>query len=416
MAVVEDGRLVEVAALGPLGRRLGTLAAAAQYGALGEGGGDVVLGLGALLRGDERPALDTVLGAAAEADHPGAAGEFGDEAFADGLLDDEAAARGADLAAVDEGGVECLVDGGVEALLGPAGVGEDDVGVLAAEFEGDLLDRDGGGLGDLGAAGQAAGEGDQVDVGVLGEPGADGVAGAGDDVRDAGGEAGLDEQVDQGDRGERRDLARLDHEGVAGGEGRGDLPTGLEERVVPGSDHRADADRLVHDDAVDVGRARVDDPAGGLAGDQVREVAEGVGDAVDVDAPLLDGLARVAALQQAELLAVAHEEVGDTAQQGGASGDRGVRPLARVEGPPGGGHREVGVLLVALRDHGERQGVRGIEDLAGGAGGRREPLAARVDGPVGPLGPGFRSVRHGGMCLPFLVNAPVSHTCHSRGP
>ena len=70
----------------------------------------------------------------------GAAGEFGDEAVAHGLLDDEPGAGRADLAAVDEGGVEGLVDGGVEALLGGAGVGEDDVGVLAAEFQRDLLD------------------------------------------------------------------------------------------------------------------------------------------------------------------------------------------------------------------------------------------------------------------------------------
>ncbi len=63
-------------------------------------------------------------------------------------------------------------------------------------------------------------KGDQVDVGVLGEAGADAVAGTGDDVGDAGGEAGLGQQVDQGDGGHRGDLAGLDHEGVARGERR----------------------------------------------------------------------------------------------------------------------------------------------------------------------------------------------------
>ncbi|BFO14681.1 hypothetical protein SHKM778_10690 [Streptomyces sp. KM77-8] len=130
---------------------------------------------------------------------------------------------------MDEGGVEGLVDGGVEALVGGAGVGEDDVGVLAAEFEGHLLHGRRGGLGDLGAADQSAGEGDEVDAGVFGEPGADGVAGSGDDVGGPGGQSGLGQQVDEGDRAERGDLAGLDDEGVAGRECRGDLPTGLEQ-------------------------------------------------------------------------------------------------------------------------------------------------------------------------------------------
>ncbi|BFO14680.1 hypothetical protein SHKM778_10680 [Streptomyces sp. KM77-8] len=77
----------------------------------------------------------------------------------------------------------------------------------------------------------------------------------------------------------------------------------------------------MYDDAVDVGRARVDDPAGRLPGDQVGEVAEGVGDTVDVDAPLLGGLARVPALQQAEPLPVPYEQAGDAAQQRGTFGD-----------------------------------------------------------------------------------------------
>ncbi|GAA3074534.1 hypothetical protein GCM10020254_17990 [Streptomyces goshikiensis] len=96
-----------------------------------------------------------------------------------------------DLAAVDEGGVERLVDGGVESLGRRAGVGEDHVGVLAAEFEGDLLHAVDGRPGDLRAADETAREGDEVDVGVLGEPGADRVTGAGDDIGGAERESGL---------------------------------------------------------------------------------------------------------------------------------------------------------------------------------------------------------------------------------
>lgn len=86
-------------------------------------------------------------------------------------------------------------------------------------------------------------------------------------------------------------------------------------------------------------------------------------------------LPAVAALQESQLLAVADEEVGDAAQQRGALGDRGAGPLPRVEGVAGGGDGRVRVPLVTLRDHGERLGIRGIEDLAGGTGDGLPPLS-----------------------------------------
>ena len=65
------------------------------------------------------------------------------------------------------------------------------------------------------------------------------------------------DQVDGRGRGQ---LARLEHERAAGGQRGGDLPGGLQQRVVPRGDQRADADRLVHDPADHVGAAGVDDP------------------------------------------------------------------------------------------------------------------------------------------------------------
>lgn len=213
-----------------------------------------------------------------------------------------------------EGGIERLVDGGVESLVRCTGVGEDDVRVLAAEFEGDLLHGFGRRTHDLRTAGEAAGEGDEVDVGVGGEACADGVTGTGHHVGDTGRQPGFDQQADEFHRGQRGDLARLEDERVARGEGRGDLPAGLEQRVVPGGDQRADTDRFVDDDTVDVGGAGVDHASRALAGDQVGEVAEGVADAVHVDPSLFQGLARVPALQQRDALAVALEQVGGAAQ------------------------------------------------------------------------------------------------------
>ncbi len=361
MAAVQHGRAVEVAGL------VGPYAAGAQDGSLGEGGGHVLLGAFALGGGHQRPALHAGVGTAAQADPVRPSGEFGDEALGDALLDDEPGARGADLAAVHEGGVERLVDGGVEAFLGGAGVGEDDVGVLAAEFEGDLLDGLGGRAHHLRTAGETAGEGHEVDVRVGREARSDGVAGAGDQVRHAGRQAGLHQQTDEGHRGQRGDLAGLEHEGVAGGEGGGDLPGGLEERVVPGGDQGADADGFVDDDAVDVGGAGIDHAARALAGDEVGEVEEGVGDAVHVHAALFQRLARVAALQQRDAFAVAVQQDGGAAQQRGPLQHGGPGPLPAVEGRAGGADGRVGVRGAALRDDGEDRGVRRVEDLSGGS-------------------------------------------------
>lgn len=83
----------------------------------------------------------------------------------------------------------------------------------------------------------------------------------------------------------------------------------------------------MHDDAVDVRGAGVHDPAAALAHDLVGEVPEGVGHAVDVDPALLQGLAGVPALDQADLLAVALEQVGDPAQQRRPLGHGGTGPL-----------------------------------------------------------------------------------------
>ena len=107
-------------------------------------------------------------------------------------------------------------------------------------------------------------------------------AGAEDQVADARGEPGLLEQPHQDDAGVRRELARLEHEGVAGGQAGRDLPGGLQQRVVPGRDQRADAERLVDDPAEHVGAAGVDDPAGVLGGDVavVAEHRDHVGDVV----------------------------------------------------------------------------------------------------------------------------------------
>jgi hypothetical protein len=69
------------------------------------------------------------------------------------------------------------------------------------------------------------------------------LARAGDDVHDAGGQVGLLQDLGEDQRAERRGLGRLQHDGVAGGEGGRDLPRQHEQREVPRDDLRGDAER-----------------------------------------------------------------------------------------------------------------------------------------------------------------------------
>ena len=71
----------------------------------------------------------------------------------------------------------------------------------------------------------------------------------------AGTPASVSRSIEQ-DRGARGQLAGLEDEGAARGDRRGDLPGGLQQRVVPRRDERAHADRLGHHAADHVGAAR----------------------------------------------------------------------------------------------------------------------------------------------------------------
>ena len=88
-----------------------------------------------------------------------------------------------------------------------------------------------------------------VDVGVRGDGLADHRADAGDEVEHAGRQPDVVDDLGEDERVERRDLARLEHDGAAGGQRVGDLGRDLVQRVVPRRDAADDADRLPHDEA-----------------------------------------------------------------------------------------------------------------------------------------------------------------------
>ncbi len=161
-------------------------------------------------------------------------------------VDDGAGAGGALLAGEAEGGCDDAFDGGVEVA-----VGVDDDGVLAAHFEDGALDEAlaglglGGGLVDFEADLLAAGEGDEAGLRVRDDGGAEAGAGAGAEVDDAVGHAGLFEQREEaGGDGGGVDRG-LEDDGVAGDDGGGGHAGHDGEGEVPGRDDGADAERDV---------------------------------------------------------------------------------------------------------------------------------------------------------------------------
>ena len=176
----EDGGLVvEAAAAEPV-------AAGRQRGALVLADGHVLLDRLELLPAHQRTHLALGVERVAHLDRHRAADELTDEAVVDGALDEQARAGRAHLAGAGEDADERAVDGRVE-----VGVGEHDVGALAAELQADLLHVLGGPAHDVLADLDRARERDHVDVLVAGEVVADLAARAGHDLEHALGQPGL---------------------------------------------------------------------------------------------------------------------------------------------------------------------------------------------------------------------------------
>ena len=133
-----------------------------------------------LLLRDERPEIDGRIEAVADLELAGLVDDALDDLVVDRLVREQARARRAALALVVEDRVGRPGDRAVE-----IGVREDDGRRLAAELERDALEVAGGGLDDQLADLGRAGEGDLVDVGMLGQRRAGRLAEAGDDVDDA---------------------------------------------------------------------------------------------------------------------------------------------------------------------------------------------------------------------------------------
>jgi hypothetical protein len=187
---------------------------------------------------------------------------------------------------------------------------------------------------------------------------------AGDDVDRAGGEPDLGRELGDAQHAQRRLRIGLQHDGAARGQGGRQLPRRHEQRVVPGNDLRADADRLLQrvrqQRAADRIRA-----AGDRAHDR-REEAEVLDRAGDLGLDRRDRLADIAGLELGELAAVRLDRVGEGVEQTCALVRRRAAPGA-VERGAGGADGTVDVGLAGHRRPGER--------LAGGRLGQVADLA-----------------------------------------
>ena len=218
------------------------------------------------------------------------------------------------------------------------------------------------------------GEGEPAHDGVAGEGAADDGAGAGDEVEDAGRQAGVDEALDQAERRERRRRRRLEDDGVAVDERRRDLPGGDGDREVPRGDRRDHAERLapaVQHRVRRVGRQHVAAHPPALAA----VVAQDVARARDLAGRLGQRLALLARERARDLAHALGEQLGRLEEDGAAGRRRGGRPRRERLGGGRGRLGRVGGGR-AGEDGEDLVGARRVPRLETGVVARADPLAA----------------------------------------
>ena len=256
------------------------------------------------------------------------------------------------------------------------GIGEDDVGRLAAAFEGAALQIAGRELHDLARGGVAAGEGDLVDAAMGRKRGARNGAEARNDVEHAGREARLLDELGDLERRHRRLLGRLDDQRVAGRQSRTDLPRIEQDRRIPGQDGADHADRL----PARIGqRVRLEgnllalDLVGGAG-----EEDQPIDGALHLADRVAQGLAVVAAFQLRQPRGIAAHQLGELEEERAALA-RGDLGLPRAgHGGPGRRDGSIHVLFVGFGDfRPDRFGGR-IDRGNRAPGMRRHPFPADI--------------------------------------
>ena len=334
----------------PVRRVYRACAAGHQFGAFFLPRGHVTQDLLEVQRVDQGTQLRGRVEGVAQADPLHAFREPADEIVIDAPFQQHPAAGGAPLA------VEA-VDHEHRGVQGPVQVrvGEDDDRVLAAQFEMHAFEGFSA-LAHDGAAGpRVAHEADGLDVRVLGEGPPRGFADAIDHVDHARRDAGLVDQFGQAHGRDRAPFGGFVHHGAARCQRGRHLPRAEHEGRVPGRDDTDRSDRLSQG-VVQVPSRRQGQPVR-CALSTVREESEILGGARRGLGHEADGLARIASLQESDLLAMGFDQVGDPVQQSFSLGPVRIPPVSK------GGLRRpcraVDLLRTAVRDGAEHGIVDG---------------------------------------------------------
>src|SRR5918993_907559 len=236
----------------------------------------------------------------------------GEKLVEDAPLDEDARAGAAVLAGVAEHG-----DGRRSGGLLQVGVGEDDVGGLAAELQRHALYGAGRAGHDAFTDLCGTRESDLGDVGMLDESLTDLAPRAYEDVNDANRDAGLTRYALELDGGEGRELGGLENERVSRRERRRHLPARDGEREIPGNDEPDDAQRFAERHVHPTGDGYgVAEQALGHTG----VVVERLGHHPHLAAGITDRLTRVLRLQLRQVLLFGIQGVGEAAEQARAVG------------------------------------------------------------------------------------------------
>ena len=222
-------------------------------------------------------------------------------------------------------------------------IGVDDIAGTATEFEGHLLEvRSRRGFEEGSADGSGTGEGEHVDAEVLAHGGADSRTGAREYVEDAVGHPCLGGESGEVKGAERRVLGGFDNHGIAGGQGRGDLPAEHGDGIVPRQDRSDDSAGHFRHPAPPVGALQI---ASVIAGDEVGAQSEVRGDVGNVFLDAAEGdLSGFDAVEIGDLFGVGFDEVGEATQHAGSQ-LRIVDPVGFVEGGACCGDRLIELLL-----------------------------------------------------------------------
>ena len=284
-------------------------------------------------------------------------------------LDQQARAGGAALAVH----AEDLSQRGIDGQLA-VGILEHHHRRFAAELERPSFQRRRAGRDHQAPSRRLTCEADQVDAGMGRERGAGGLAKAVHDVEHSRRQFRLFQHPREQRRTQRRPLGRLDHDRVAGRQGRGQPPGRQHQRRVPGHDQAGDADRLVHR-VVDELLADLERPSVQLR-DHAGVVVEVVGCTRRESAHLRNRHPDIEHFEFDELGGVFTDQIRNPAKRRGSLRCLLTGPGALVERPAGGSDGRVDIRRRAVGNIRQRFVGDRVESL------KRPPVSTGGEGAV----------------------------------